>query len=379
MKHIILGTMMLFIVPLSANAQWIETTTCQGESHEIANAAVSHLVNVERLTAVGMAKAALMIDQNCGTAKLVMALSAAGPGTRPEKLAAIDASSLSSEEQAWHSIATPDREASDAALEAALEAHPDSPLFRYVEATRAGDPSAYQTYADAYPATSAAALNSLAYAYSGGEFGEENIEKGIELLDLAISLHDGPNLFDSKAEHYAMMGDYESALEWQIKAYDYAADAGSGYLQNLMTYNRTINADRLREAVIERAKGRLASVVEAGDGAAISFLTTSAEVSACDSNMEPCYVMVDRLQRGNPVEWERWDTFDHIVTFNPSHNTAVVSYRNEGEYRVSGSDALTAYRTRASEVWILEGGEWMLWHSNFAPLSGGVGIPSTTD
>lgn len=379
MKHIILGTMMLCIVPLSANAQWIETTSCKGESHEIANAAVSHLANIERLIAVGMAQAALVVDENCGTAKLVLALSAAGAGTRPEKLAALDASSFSAEEQAWLSIATAEQEAAEAVLEAALEAHPESPLFRYVEASRAGDPTAYQAYADAYPATSAAALNSLAYAYSGGELGEENIEKGMEILDLAMSIHSGPNLMDSKAEHYAMMGDYVSAREWQIKAYDYAADAGSGYLQKLLVYNRTVNADQLREAVIERAKGRLASVVEEGNGAAASFITTSAEVTACDSNMEPCYVMVDGRQPGDPVDWERWDTFDHIVTFNPSYDAAVVSYRNEGEYRVSGSDELTSYRTRASEVWILEGGEWMLWHSNFAPLSGGVGIPSTSN
>ena len=56
--------------------QWVDDS-CNKKASEIVNEAVEHLANLEQLMAVGMAKAALMLDDDCGCANLVMAAAAA--------------------------------------------------------------------------------------------------------------------------------------------------------------------------------------------------------------------------------------------------------------------------------------------------------------
>ena len=44
---------------------WINDSNCDSQSYEILNDAITHLSNLEQLIAVGMAKAAYLIDSGC--------------------------------------------------------------------------------------------------------------------------------------------------------------------------------------------------------------------------------------------------------------------------------------------------------------------------
>ena len=82
-------------------AQWFEKTSCNKNADKITNQAIESLTNLEYSIALGMAKAALTLDPNCGCAKLVVAaVSSNNPDfcSRRAKLDAIDVSKLSAEE-----------------------------------------------------------------------------------------------------------------------------------------------------------------------------------------------------------------------------------------------------------------------------------------
>ena len=85
---------MTFTVLINVNAQqWIEESSCNKNAFAIVNEAITSLSNVESLIAVGMAKAALVVDKDCECAKLVMAAAAGdneNSGSRSEKLKSIN-------------------------------------------------------------------------------------------------------------------------------------------------------------------------------------------------------------------------------------------------------------------------------------------------
>ena len=65
---------LLFILVLSTSivsAQWVQKTSCNKKAAQISNQAIESMANLEYLTALGMAKAALIIDSDCGCAQLV--------------------------------------------------------------------------------------------------------------------------------------------------------------------------------------------------------------------------------------------------------------------------------------------------------------------
>ena len=71
------------------------------------------------------------------------------------------------------------------------------------------------------------------------------------MIDKSMALHDGPNIFDTKAEIAAENGDYETALISQLKAHDYSS-FGSQYWQNAVKYWHKLNketvADNLKKS-----------------------------------------------------------------------------------------------------------------------------------
>ena len=99
---------LLFILALSstvASAQWVQKTSCKKDAAKITNEAIESIANLEYLPAMGMAKAALLLDPECGCAQLALAaISSPNPnwGSQKSKLEAMDVSSLSAEEKAWH-------------------------------------------------------------------------------------------------------------------------------------------------------------------------------------------------------------------------------------------------------------------------------------
>ena len=107
MKNLLIITCLLF--GLTSHAQWIAKTSCSKKAAIIANEALESRLNVEPLIALGQAKAALTLDPDCGCAKIIIAgLASANKdwGSRKEKLASIDYTSLSNEEKAWVDILT---------------------------------------------------------------------------------------------------------------------------------------------------------------------------------------------------------------------------------------------------------------------------------
>ena len=61
MKNLI--TTLLIITSFNMSSQkWINDSNCDSQSYEILNEAITHLTNLEQLTALGMAKAAQMAD-----------------------------------------------------------------------------------------------------------------------------------------------------------------------------------------------------------------------------------------------------------------------------------------------------------------------------
>ena len=92
---------MLFVVSI-ANAQQIQDISCTKEAKVVANQAIEYLTNLEYQPALGAANAALLLDEDCGCAKLTLAaISSKNPawGSRFKKLDEIDVSKLTSEEK----------------------------------------------------------------------------------------------------------------------------------------------------------------------------------------------------------------------------------------------------------------------------------------
>jgi hypothetical protein len=55
------------------NAQWINETSCSKKASLIANSAIEYVMNLEHMAAFGAANSALIIDKDCGCAKLILA------------------------------------------------------------------------------------------------------------------------------------------------------------------------------------------------------------------------------------------------------------------------------------------------------------------
>ncbi|MDP4577958.1 MAG: hypothetical protein NWS93_01545 [Schleiferiaceae bacterium] len=70
MKKLLLTFIMTFTVLINVNAQqWIENPSCNKKAAAIVNEAITSVSNLEYLTAVGMAKAALVVDKDCECAR----------------------------------------------------------------------------------------------------------------------------------------------------------------------------------------------------------------------------------------------------------------------------------------------------------------------
>ena len=102
MRNII--TLIALSFTMFINAQWIEDASCNKKASIIANQAIEYVFNLEYMAAFGSANSALLLDENCGCAKLTLAyISSANStwGSRAKKLKEINTSDLTSEEKAW--------------------------------------------------------------------------------------------------------------------------------------------------------------------------------------------------------------------------------------------------------------------------------------
>jgi ketosteroid isomerase-like protein len=372
MKKTILTSLMTFIFLLNVNAQqWIENNSCNKKASEIVNEAITSLSNLEHLMAIGMAKAALVVDKDCECAKLVIAAAASNNadwGSRDDKLKEINLKKLSEVEKAWYSLLSTPNDKFNESTSKALDNHPNSPLINWINARQ--DMDLNKAFAEKYPSLASGAYNTIAYAFAR----EGDFDSAYKALDYSLRLHEGPNALDSRAEIAVMEGDYQKAFNNQLKAFDYAPFA-SPYQPKLVTYSRNLNKEKL----IKNLKEAQTNVQDAIENQDLEewkkYISEDMMVTSGDSSLSEFYLQTEEqfLEKRN-FTWDSFDLRDIEVDFSPDMNTAVLRFYANGAYTFNETNEKVEYSTRASAVWISTGSGWKMVHANWAPF-GGSGIP----
>ena len=380
MKRFSTLLLMCFLgLSVQAQTSWFGNTSCTDHGAKIADQALTSLINVERSMAIGMARAALLIDEGCGIAKLVLA-NASGD-SQDALLNEASEMNLSVDERLWMELMQSDDPWQPAAT-ALVEAGNTAPVFAWMSAwdsNRGTIAENMEGFVSDFPAHAASAYNMLAYAHADASWGveEANMVQALRYLDLYDDAHSGPNAADSRSEILWNAG--EKAGAWA--AIRVAVDKGgnpSMYADRAGTIWRAMNEDNLAKAIHEKVASFWSESDTEEDVAARSAML-AATSSHCDSNMEACYTATKEeviAALGAGGEWLSLEVSDVDVMFNSDYRTAVATHLNAGQYKVDGT--VVDYQARASSVWSLDpwSGEWLLIHGNFAP-SGGSGIPST--
>jgi hypothetical protein len=330
--------------------------------------------------AIGMARAALLIDEGCGIAKLVLA-NASGD-SQDALLSEAAAMNLSADERLWLDLMQSDDPWQPAAT-ALVEAGNTAPVFAWMSSwdnNRGTIAENMEGFVNDYPDHAASAYNMLAYAYADASWGVEEADmiRALRYLDLYEDAHAGPNAADSRSEILWNSG--EKAGAWA--AIRSAVDKGgnpSMYADRAGTIRRAMNEENLATAIHEKVATFWSGSDSEADTEARAALLASTS-SHCDSNMEACYTATKEevlAALGAGAEWLSLEVSDVDVTFNSDYRTAVATHMNAGQYKTEDGTVVD-YQARASSVWSLDpwSGDWLLIHGNFAP-SGGAGIPST--
>jgi len=372
MKKTIITSIMTLAFILNANAQqWIEDTSCNKNASKIVNEAITSLSNLEHLMAVGMAKAALVVDDNCECAKLVLAAAAHWNedwGSRSEKLKQINIKTLSDVEKAWYTLLSTPNKDFDTAAKKALNKYPNSGLINWLNVGQ--DMDSNKAFSEKFPQLAAGAYNTMAYAFArDGDF-----ESAYKAIDYSLRLHDGPNALDSKAEIAVMEGDYEKAFNSQAKAFDYAWFA-SPFQPKLVTYWRNLNKENLVKNLQEAQLSFQEAIISQDLEEWKKYITDDMMLTSGDSSLTEFYTQNEEsfLTKRN-FTWDSFDLRDFDIDFSPDMNTAIVKFYANGAYTFTETNEKVDYSTRASAVWISTGSGWKMVHANWAPF-GGSGIP----
>ena len=372
MKH--LYTLLIIGFAFNGYSQsWIENISCNKKASEIVNQAITHLANLEHLMAVGMADAALIVDKGCDCAKLVSAAAASNNnnwGSRTSKLQDINTNNLNDIEKAWFMLLSTPNNKFNEASQKALKIYPDSALINWL-ATRYNNFEGMKNFALKFPDVSASAYNAMAYEYArNGDY-----DSAYDAIFKSLSLHDGPNAKDSRAEIAAMQGDYAKAVNSQLQAYAVAPFA-SPYLENLVIYSRNRN----KEGLINGLKEAQIAVQDAIENQDLEewkkYISDDMVVTAGDSNLTEFYDQTEEkfLEETN-FTWNEFGLNDIDVRLTPDMSTAILTFYAKGSFTLNESKEKVDYSTRASAVWIATNTGWKMVHTNYAPF-GGAGIPN---
>jgi tetratricopeptide (TPR) repeat protein len=371
---------LFFILVLSssiASAQWVQKTSCKKSSAKITNEAIESMANLEYLSAMGMAKAALLLDSECGCAQLILAaISSPNPnwGSQKSKLEAIDVSKLSAEEKAWHGFLMTPWNDRPAAAKLAVSKHPKSPLINLL-ATTPTDFNTYKTFANKFPAQASASYNMMSYAYLRGDFGEPNQEMAMDYVKRSQQMHDGPNSYDSMAEHYASIGEYQKALELQLKAVDFA-QFGSPYRNFAGIYYAKANQADLSKQLMKSQKEVQDAILARDYKTYSKYEHPDIIHTTGDSNLSPFYKFDKAsFKEVKGIEWNSFELDNMDVNYSPDMKTAVLTFYASGSYTFKENNKEVAYSTRGSSVWVNTGQGWKIMHSSWAPNKDGIGIP----
>ena len=379
MKNIIIIAFCLLLFNLEAQ-QWVDDS-CTKEASKIVNKSIDHLANLEYSMAYAMANAALLIDEDCQCAKLVKAgatSAAANWGSRKQKLDDVEVSKLGGEEKAWYAMLTAtltgDSEKYQKSLSDGLTAYPDSPILNWLSTGTEFD--ANKKFAEKFPSIASGSYNFMAYQYARGNYdGEPNLDMAYEMVEKSTEIHDGPNIFDSKAEIAAENGDYETALNNQLKAHDYSS-VGSQYWQNAVMYWHKLNkdnvADNLKKAQVEFQN----AILEKNEEEFKKYVSEDESLVVGDSNLGKFYnYTLKNLNQEALIDWDSFDIRDIDVHFSSDMTMAYLTFYADGAYTFKESGQTVDYNTRASAVWIRTANGWKSIHANWAPSEGGIGIP----
>ena len=373
---------LLFILALSstvASAQWVQKTSCKKDAAKITNEAIESIANLEYLPAMGMAKAALLLDPECGCAQLALAaISSPNPnwGSQKSKLEAMDVTSLTAEEKAWHGFLMASREDRPAVAQAAATQYPDSPLVNLL-VTSPADFNSFKTFAEKFPNQAASAYNMMSYGYLRGDYGEPNQDVAMDYVKRSQQMHDGPNAHDSMAEHYAAIGDYQKALDSELKAVDYAR-FGSPYWNYARTYYAKVNQEELSKELM-KSQTEAQDAVTNGDYETFSKYEHPDIIHTTgDSNLSPFYTFNKAsFDREQAIVWNKFELNNMNVTYSPDMRTAVLTFYATGSYTFKDTKEEVAYSTRGSSVWVNTADGWKIMHSSWAPNKDGKGIPQS--
>ena len=135
------------------NAQWMNKTSCSKKASLITNSAIEYAMNLEHMAAFGAANSALLIDEDCGCAKLILAAVSSNNenwGSRSEKLKAINTTKLSPEEKGWYQFLAASSEDRQAVSMSLASKFPKSALMNYL-VTGPQDFNSFKVFAEKFP------------------------------------------------------------------------------------------------------------------------------------------------------------------------------------------------------------------------------------
>ena len=375
MKNTLTLVALCFTVML--NAQWIDNTSCNKTSALITNQAIEYAMNLEYMAAFGAANSALLLDKNCGCAQLTLAyISSSNPkwGSRAKKLKEISATKLSAEEKAWYNYMLASSEEQKALDTSLVSQFPKSPLINYLT-TSMQDFNSFKVFAEKFPLYSSSAYNMISYGYMNGSYGKEDTVAAMEYVKMSQNIHDGPNSFDSMGEHYAAMGDYENALNTQLKAIDFATFA-SPYRTKAQLYYAKIEQKDISEKIIADQEEMQKAIMNSDYESYKKFEHPEIKVSTGDSNLNPFYIITkEDIINDNGITWNSFKLFNMETYFSPDMKTAVITFEADGNYTIIETNETVPYATRASATWTNTDDGWKILHTSFAPRKGKNGIP----
>ena len=375
MKNII--TLIALSFTMFINAQWIEDTSCNKKASIIANQAIEYVFNLEYMAAFGSANSALLLDENCGCAKLTLAyISSANStwGSRAKKLKEINTSDLTSEEKAWFDYMSASSEDQKSLEKSMVEKFPKSPLINFLP-TSIQDFNSYKIFAEKFPEYSSSAYNMMSYGYMNGAYGEKDTAQALKYVKMSQNSHDGPNSYDSMAEHYAAKGDYENALKNQLKAYDYGTFA-SPYSPKLQLYYAKTVAQETTKKIQQMQKDMQKAILDGDYQGYKMFEHPEIIVSTGDSNLNPFYIYTEKdVTKNSAITWAFFTLSDMQTYFSPDMKTAVITFVADGQYTITKTNQNVEYATRASSTWTNTEDGWKILHTSFAPRKGKNGIP----
>jgi hypothetical protein len=375
MKNLL--TLVALCFTMILNAQWIKDTSCDRKAGLIANQAIEYALNLEYLAAFGAANSALLLDNDCGCAKLTLAfISSSNPkwGSRAQKLKEINTSKLTSEEKAWYDYMFASLDNRKPLEKSIVSKFTKSPLLNYM-ATSLKDFNSFKVFAKKFPAHASAAYNMISYGYLNGAFGEKNITEAMKYIKMSQSMHDGPNAHDSMAEFYASVGDYENALKTQRKAIDFGTFS-SPYVKYAQIYYAKTVASDISEEVIAIQKAMQKTIMTNDYESYKKFEHPEITVTQGDSNLDPFYVFTKKdMAKSTSITWNVFEFSNMKTYFSPDMKTVVVLFEADGDYIITETNETISYATRGSSTWNNTSDGWKILHSTYAPRKGKVGIP----